>query len=91
MLEGALIDEAAMLNALHKGIVAGYAADTMEKEPVRADHPFLKEPHCLITPHTSAYTYECLHGMGEKCVADVQNLVEHQPLTRELTHRLNAE
>lgn len=88
---GALIDEAAMLNALHKGIVAGYAADTMEKEPVRADHPFLKEPHCLITPHTSAYTYECLHGMGEKCVADVQNLVEHQPLTRELTHRLNAE
>lgn len=28
---GALIDESAMLNALHKSIVAGYATDTMEK------------------------------------------------------------
>jgi len=82
---GALIDESAMLDAVKSGKVSGYAADTMEVEPVRADHPFLKDQHFLITPHTSAYTYECLHGMGEKCVSDVINIVNGKPLVRELT------
>lgn len=82
---GALIDEKAMLAAVESGQVAGYAADTMEVEPVRASHPFLKNSHFLITPHTSAYTYECLHGMGEKCVSDVKNIVAGKPLVRELT------
>ena len=85
---GALIDENAMLAAVEAGQVGGYAADTMEVEPVRADHPFLKNEHFLITPHTSAYTYECLHGMGEKCVSDVQNIVNVRPLVRELTAKL---
>ena len=85
---GALIDENAMLAAVEAGQVGGYAADTMEVEPVRADHPFLKNEHFLITPHTSAYTYECLHGMGEKCVSDVQNIVNERPLVRELTAKL---
>ncbi|MTV83301.1 D-isomer specific 2-hydroxyacid dehydrogenase family protein [Secundilactobacillus folii] len=85
---GALIDEQAMLKAVEDGQVAGYAADTMEVEPVRANHPFLKNDHFLITPHTSAYTYECLHGMGEKCVSDVRNLINGKPLVRELTSQL---
>lgn len=82
---GALIDEEAMLDAVKAGKVGGYAADTMEVEPVRATHPFLSDEHFLITPHTSAYTYECLHGMGEKCVSDVKNMVSDTPLVRELT------
>lgn len=82
---GALIDEQAMLKAVEEGQVSGYAADTMEVEPVRADHPFLKNDRFLITPHTSAYTYECLFGMGEKCVSDVINMVNNKPLVRELT------
>lgn len=85
---GALIDEKAMMAAVKDGRVGGYAADTMEVEPVRADHPFLKDKHFLVTPHTSAYTYECLHGMGEKCVSDVKNLVNGKPLVRELTSQL---
>lgn len=85
---GALIDEKAMLAAVESGKVSGYAADTMEVEPVRADHPFLQNDRFLITPHTSAYTYECLHGMGEKCVADVRNLVNGEPLGRELTQTI---
>ncbi|KRM12141.1 D-isomer specific 2-hydroxyacid dehydrogenase family protein [Paucilactobacillus suebicus] len=85
---GALIDEKAMLAAVESGKVSGYAADTMEVEPVRANHPFLQNDRFLITPHTSAYTYECLHGMGEKCVADVKNLVAGKKLGRELTSTL---
>lgn len=86
---GALIDEKAMMDAVKSGQVAGYASDTMEVEPVPGDHPFLHDEHFLITPHTSAYTYECLYGMGEKCVSDVKNLVAGKPLVRELTSELD--
>lgn len=82
---GALIDEQAMLSAINSGQVSGYAADTVEIEPVRADHPFLKNDHILITPHTSAYTYECLEGMGLKCLSDVKAVVSGKTPVRELT------
>ncbi len=85
---GALIDEDAMMAAVKSGQVGGYATDTMEVEPVPGDHPFLHDDHFLVTPHTSAYTYECLFGMGEKCVSDIKNWVSGKPLVRELTSQL---
>ncbi|MDU1886348.1 MAG: hydroxyacid dehydrogenase, partial [Enterococcus faecalis] len=30
----------------------------------------------VMTPHTSAYTMECLQAMGEKCVQDVEDVVQ---------------
>lgn len=85
---GALIDETAVLDGIKSGKLSGYAADAVEVEPVRASHPFLHNDRVLLTPHTSAYTYECLHGMGEKCVSDVKNLIANKPLVRELTSTL---
>ncbi|GAB2025074.1 D-isomer specific 2-hydroxyacid dehydrogenase family protein [Lactovum odontotermitis] len=72
---GALIDEAALLEALEEGRVAGLATDVMLSEPADFSHPYFKNPKILVTPHTSAYTYECLEGMGEKCVADLTRVV----------------
>lgn len=83
---GALIDEDAVLAGIESGKISGYAGDAAEVEPIRADHPFLKNDKIILTPHTSAYTYECLHGMGEKCVEDVKNVVAGKPVRRELTH-----
>ena len=73
---GALVDENAMLNALQEGKIAGYATDVMEVEPTRATHPFLKLDNVIVTPHTSAYTLECLHDMGEKCVCDCEDVIK---------------
>lgn len=75
-----LIEQDALLNALDSNIVAGYATDVMYSEPSFNDHPFVKHSKVLVTPHTSAYTIECLKGMGDKCVADVENLVSSVPL-----------
>ncbi|QIL51182.1 hydroxyacid dehydrogenase [Weissella coleopterorum] len=82
---GALINEPSLLNAIESGKIAGYGTDTMIEEPVQQDHPFLKNNHIIVTPHTSAYTDDCLHAMGEKCVSDVENFINHQPLVREIT------
>ena len=31
-----------------------------------------------MTPHTSAYTMECLEQMGEKCVTDIEQIIQGQ-------------
>ena len=72
---GALIKESALVAALESGKVAGFATDVLEEEPGRANHPYLAFENVLMTPHTSAYTMECLEGMGDKCVSDCEAIV----------------
>lgn len=79
---GALIEEEALLAAIDAGIVRGAATDVMVSEPAPNTHPYFANEHILITPHTSAYTFECLEGMGEKCVTDLERIVNgEQPDT----------
>ncbi len=55
---GGLIDEAALLEALNAGKVAGAAIDVFEPEPPPADHPLIKHPLVVVTPHLGASTEE---------------------------------
>lgn len=71
---GALVDEEAMIKGLESGKIAGFATDVLETEPGRKDHPYLKFSQVVLTPHTSAYTKECLYQMGEKCVDDCEKV-----------------
>ncbi len=75
---GALIEEAAMVAGLKSGKIGGLATDVLEEEPGRSDHPYLKFENVIMTPHTSAYTMECLESMGEKCVEDVEAIIAGQ-------------
>jgi len=51
---GSLLDEAALLNALHSGALAGAALDVTNPEPLAPDSLLWCAPNLLITPHTSA-------------------------------------
>ncbi|WP_303859822.1 D-isomer specific 2-hydroxyacid dehydrogenase family protein [Alkalibaculum bacchi] len=73
---GALIKEEDLLEAIDKGIVCAAATDVMVKEPASNTHPYYSNDRILVTPHTSAYTFECLEGMGEKCVTDVEQIIK---------------
>lgn len=73
---GALVDEAAIIEAIENGKLAGYATDVLEVEPGSSDHLFLNYLNIVVTPHTSAYTMECLEGMGEVCVSDCEAVIE---------------
>jgi D-3-phosphoglycerate dehydrogenase / 2-oxoglutarate reductase len=55
---GGLIDEAALLEALNAGQVAGAAIDVFEPEPPPAGHPLVNHPSVLVTPHLGASTEE---------------------------------
>lgn len=48
---GALTDEQAVADALISGKIRGAAVDVAAVEPIPGDHPLLKAPNCVITPH----------------------------------------
>ncbi|MDT2757373.1 D-isomer specific 2-hydroxyacid dehydrogenase family protein [Enterococcus asini] len=73
---GALVVEEAIVEGLASGKIAGFATDVLEVEPGRKDHPYLAFDNALVTPHTSAYTMECLEEMGNKCVTDCERIAE---------------
>ncbi|EOH97751.1 D-isomer specific 2-hydroxyacid dehydrogenase family protein [Enterococcus pallens] len=75
---GALLDEQAVVKGLKTGKIAGFATDVLEEEPGRKDHPYLAFDNVVMTPHTSAYTMECLEEMGKKCVRDVEDVAKGQ-------------
>ena len=61
---GEVIDEAALLEGLRSGRVAGAALDTFEREPLPADHPMRGLPNVVLAPHVAGQTQESLRGMA---------------------------
>jgi formate dehydrogenase len=53
MARGGIIEEAALVNALESGQLAGYAGDVWFPQPAPNDHPWRTMPHHGMTPHIS--------------------------------------
>lgn len=50
---GAIVDEDALLTALHEGRVGAAALDVFVDEPLPADHPFWDMEQVVVSPHQS--------------------------------------
>ena len=69
---GEIVNTADMVAALQSGQVAGYGADVLDHEPPPVDHPLLKAPNCIITPHVASRTYE---SVARQATTAVKNLI----------------
>lgn len=83
---GELIDEAALLNALTSGHLAGAALDAFIEEPPSAEHPLLALPNVIATPHSGAHTDEATNKMGrmalDDCLAVLRGEAPAWPVTK---------
>ena len=72
---GPLIDEAALIEALTNGPLAGAALDVFEKEPLPQDSPLWKLENVLLSPHNS-FSGEFNHERMMRLV--LKNLKEYE-------------
>lgn len=69
---GEIVNTADMVAALQSGQVGGYGTDVLDKEPPPADHPLLKLPNVIVTPHIGSRTYE---SVVRQATTSVKNLI----------------
>lgn len=55
---GSVIDEAALIEALQNGVIAGAGLDVTVLEPAKADNPLFTMENVILTPHCAGSTTE---------------------------------
>ncbi|CUS79337.1 D-3-phosphoglycerate dehydrogenase [Candidatus Kryptobacter tengchongensis] len=84
---GGIIDEMALLEAIESGHVAGAALDVFSEEPPPKDHPLIKHPKVIVTPHLGAATEEA----QEKVAVQIAQQIVDALKERAIVGAVNAE
>ena len=77
MGRGGIVVEADLARALDEGLIAGGATDVFTKEPLPADHPYLRMRHperLLLTPHIGWASREARICLVEKISANIKDI-----------------
>lgn len=69
---GEIVHTGDLVEALKSGAVGGYGTDVLDQEPPQADHPLLKLPNVICTPHIGSRTYE---SVVRQATCAVKNLI----------------
>ncbi len=69
---GGIVDEAALMDALDAGGIAGAGIDVYVEEPPPADHPFLLSDKIYLSPHSAGVSVEAARRMSRETA---QNLL----------------
>ena len=72
---GEVVDEAALINALEKGQIAGAGLDVFEPEPPKSDNPLFKMENVILTPHNAALTTECMIRMAMHAAQGIDDVL----------------
>lgn len=76
---GGLIDEAALVRALESGKLAGAALDVLSVEPGPPEHPLMRAPNCLITPHIAWATRGARARLLDIAIGNVRAFLAGSP------------
>ena len=72
---GPVVQEAALIDALRNGSLAGAALDVFDVQPLSADHPYRQMEQVLLTPHVAGITEDSMLRMGFGAALAVEHLL----------------
>ena len=77
---GPIVDEAALVEALRRGVIGGAGLDVFDTEPLPSDHPLRQCDNTIITPHLG-YVEEANYGAYfDGYLAAIKGYMEGSPV-----------
>ena len=73
---GGIINEVDLDKALKENLIFGAGLDVFETEPPKSDNPLLKNDKVFLSPHTAAFTEECMIRMGKETIQNIIDFFE---------------
>tara|TARA_B100001964_G_scaffold114838_1_gene128045 strand:+ start:2962 stop:3927 length:966 start_codon:yes stop_codon:yes gene_type:complete len=75
---GGIINETDLDKALNEELIFGAGIDVFEKEPPEDNNPLLKNEKVFLSPHTAAFTEECMTRMGMETIQNIIDFFENK-------------
>jgi phosphoglycerate dehydrogenase-like enzyme len=77
---GPIVEEAALVEALRSGHLAGAGLDVFDREPLPADHPFRSLDNVVVTPHVGYVTEPLFRSAWRRMAEDVVAYLAGSPI-----------
>jgi phosphoglycerate dehydrogenase-like enzyme len=77
---GPIVDEEALIGALHRGTIAGAGLDVYDTEPLPADHPLLGAPNTVLLPHLGFVSRENLAVFYQNSADNIAAFLDGEPV-----------
>ena len=75
---GGIIHEEDLDKALNENLIFGAGIDVFKKEPPDDNNPLLKNEKVYLSPHTAAFTDECMTRMGKETIQNIIDFFEEK-------------